>query len=141
MAEWNLDAESIKRAEVFSSRLMDDFHRLSERGASPELRLELFSRQPYSEFADGVPVDDVVTNVGQMAKEFAMARRWDGGVPCLKPDDGVMAPISLAEFFGGGLFSAGNSIDLWDRYYDFPGPHRFWRELFDAPCRMKTGSS
>jgi len=131
VAEWDLDPESVKRAETLSSRLMDDLHRVSEQGSEREMRRELFSEQRYSEWADGTPISDVVTNVGQMAMEFAMLRRSGGDVPCLKLNDGQLAPISLAEFFGGGAllpFGSENWLQLFDRYFGFPG--HFWREIF-----------
>jgi len=106
---------------------MDDFRRVSDHGPEPEL----FSEQRYSEQAEGVPINDVVTNVGQMAMEFATARRFDGEVPCLKLSDGGLAPISLAEFLGGGAFlpfGSENWLQLFDRYFGFPG--HFWREIF-----------
>lgn len=128
MAEWDLDPESVRRAETLSSRLMDDFRRVSEQGPEPEMRRELFSEERYSQQAEGTPINDVVTNVSQMAMEFATARRIDGEVPCLKLDDGELAPISLAEFFGGGAFSSW--LEQFERYFGFPGPHRLWREVF-----------
>jgi hypothetical protein len=39
------------------------------------MRRKLFSEERYSEQAEGVPINDVVTHVGKMATEFAMARR------------------------------------------------------------------
>jgi hypothetical protein len=88
MPEFELDEESVSRAEKLSSRLMDDLRMVSKQGGKSEMRRELFSEYRYSEQAEGVPINDIVENVGQMAGEFAAARRWGGEVPCLKLDDG-----------------------------------------------------
>jgi len=101
MPEFELDEESVSRAEKLSSQLTRDLRRVSEGGEPPGMRRELFSEQRYAEQAEGVPINDVVNNVGQMAQEFSMARRWDSGIPCLKIHDGDVAPISMTEFFGG----------------------------------------
>jgi hypothetical protein len=133
MPEFELDEESVSRGEKLSSRLMDDLRRVSEKGAEPEMRRELFSEQRYSDQADGVPINDVLADVGQLAVEFAAARRWHGEVPCLKLDDGTLAPISFSEFFGGPLWLSYGSADwfeLWDRYFGLPfPPGGFWREI------------
>jgi len=97
------------------------------------MRREFFSEQRYAEQAEGVPINDVVFNVGQMAGEFAMARRWKVGIPCLKLHDGDLAPISMAEFFGGSNWPSYGSeewIRFWERYGPSPFPsHRFWGEF------------
>jgi len=93
MPDFQLDAESVSRGEKLSSRLMQDFRRVSEKDPSSEMRRELFSEQRYSEQAEGVPINDVITNVSQIAMEFAAARRWDGEVPCLALGNGEMARL------------------------------------------------
>jgi hypothetical protein len=142
MPKFELDQESVSRAEKLSSRLMDDVRMISEQGPSSEWRREVFSEQRYSEEADGAPIDDVLINVNKMAMEFAIARRWDGEVPCLKLDDGGLAPISLTEFFGGPSSSYGSEdwVELWDRYIGGPfPPHRFWREILKRSGRQEEG--
>ncbi len=132
MAEFELDEQSVSRAESLSSRLMQDLRMVSEEGAPSEMRGELFSERRYVEQAEGVPIEDVVANVGQMATEFAMARRWEGEILCLKLDDGGLAPISMTEFFGGLLWPPYGSedwIELWENYFPFPFIHRAWRDI------------
>src|SRR4051794_17847032 len=128
MPEFEPDEESVSRAEKLSSRLVDDLRRFSEEVSPSELRREMFSDQRYSDYADGVPIQDVVKNVGQMASEFAMARRGDGEIPCLKLDTGDLAPISMTEFFGGPFgptYGSEEWIEFWERYGPFPfSPHR-----------------
>lgn len=143
MPEFELDQESVSRAEKLSSRLMQDLRMVSEGGPPPDVRRELFSEQRYAEQAEGVPINDVVINVSQMATEFAMARRWDGGVPCLKLHDGDLAPISMTEFLGGSFWPNYGSeewIEFWERYGPFPFPsHRFWREILRRSEREAEG--
>ena len=133
MPEFKLDPESVSRAEKLSSRLMQDLRMVFEEGPSSGMRQELFSERRYIEQAEGVPINDVVTNVSQMAMEFAIARRWDEKILCLKLDDGELAPISMAEPFGGLSLPPYTSVDwieLWDRYGDFSFPlHRLWRDV------------
>ncbi len=133
MPEFELDEQSVSRAERLSSQLMQDLRMVSEKGPRSEMRRELFSERRYAEQAEGVPINDVVANVGQMATEFAMARRWDGEILCLKLDDGELAPISMTEFLGGVLWPPYGSedwIEFWERNFPFPfPPHRFWRDV------------
>jgi hypothetical protein len=143
MPEFELDKESVSRAEKLSSRLMNDLREVSEGGPQSEMRRELFSEQRYSEQAEGVPISDVVANVSQMAMEFATARRWDGEIACLKLDDGGLAPISLAEFFAGpssSFYGSEDWVELWDKYFGGPfPPHRFWREILKRSGRQEEG--
>ena len=131
MPAFELDEESLSRAQGLSSRLMHDLRTVSEAGRPSEMRRELFSEQRYAEQAEGVPISDVVANVGQMATEFATARRWDGEIICLRLDDGELAPISMTEFFGGPFWPGYGSedwIEFWESSgFPFP-PHRFWRD-------------
>lgn len=133
MSEFELDQESVSRAEKLSSQLARDLRAVSDEGPPSDIRRERFSEHRYAEQTEGIPINDVVNNVGQMAHEFAMARRWDGGIPCLKLHDGDLAPISMTEFFGGSQWPGYGSeewIELWERYGPFPfPPHRFWREF------------
>jgi len=130
MADFELDQESVARATALSSRLMNDVRAVAEGGPPSEMRRKVFSERRYSEQAEGVPISDVVANVGRMATEFAMARRWDSEIPCVKLDDGDFAPISITEFFGGSSSSFLGSedwFDHWERRGPFPF-HRLWRE-------------
>ena len=127
------DQESVARAEALSSRLMNDLRAVAEEGPLAEGR-EVFSERRYSEQAEGVPITDVIANVGLMATEFALARRWSNEIPCLKLDDGELAPISIAEYFGGPStpFSGGSVhwLEYWERYAPFPFPfHRLWKGI------------
>jgi hypothetical protein len=112
---------------------MQDLHMVSEEGPPPEMLRERFSEQRYAEEAEGTPIKDVLANVGQMAAEFAMARRWDGKILCLKLDNAELAPISMSEYFGGLLWPTYRSEDwfeLWERGFPSPfPPHRFWRDI------------
>jgi hypothetical protein len=132
MPEFELDPESLSRADSLSSRLMDDFRSVVETGPRSEMRREIFSEERYAQQAREVPINDVVENVSQMATEFAAARRWDGEIPCLEMGDGELAPISLTEFFGGSWPSYGSEdwFEFWERYIGRPfPPHRIWREV------------
>jgi len=131
MPDFEPDQDSVSRAEKLSSRLMGDLRSVSEERPPAKMRRELFSERRYSEYAEGVPINDVLGNVNQMAAEFAAARRWNGEIPCMKVGDGELAPISLNEFFGGPMMPSYGSEGLrefWDRNLPFP-PHRFWREM------------
>lgn len=133
MAEFEPDQESVARAATLSSRLMQDLRAVAEEGPPSRMRRKLFSEERYSEQAEGVPINDVVTHVGKMATEFAMARRWDNEVLCLKLDDGEFAPISIGDYFGGSSsssYGADDWLELWEREFPFPFPlHRLWREV------------
>jgi hypothetical protein len=133
MPDFEPDQESVSRAATLSARLMRDLRSISQEGPPSKMRRELFSEQRYSEQAEGVPINDVVTNVGQMAAEFAMARRWDNEILCLKLDDGELAPISMTEYFGGPLWPSYGSedwLELWEGSFPFPfPPHRFLRDI------------
>jgi hypothetical protein len=143
MPEFELDDESVSRAENLSSRLMNDLRQASEGGPQSEIRRELFSEGRYSEDEEGAPISDVVANVNQMAMEFATARRWDGEIPCLRLEGGGLAPISMAEFFGGPLspfYGTEDWPELWDRYFGGPfPPHRLWREILKRFGRQQEG--
>lgn len=146
MAEFELDRDSVSRAKALSFHLMQDLRQLSE-GDPPFDRWELFSERHYAEQAEGVPINDVVANVGQMATEFAIARRRDGKIPFLKLNDGELAPISMPELFEGPPSPFGRSRDWKEflaRHFPFStsrrwqGAKRGWpREeevlLFDVP--------
>lgn len=134
MPEFEPDNESVSRAEKLSSRLMDDLHRISEEGPLSDISREMFSNQQYSDETEGVPISDVVTNVAQMASEFAMARLWDGNVACLKLNNGDLAPISMTEFFGAN-YGSSVWIEFWERYGLFP-PRKFLRDVLR---RSKAG--
>lgn len=133
MPEFEPDEESLLRAEKLSSKLINDVFEVSGKNASSDMRREYFSMHRYDEQAAGVPINDVLSNIRKMASEFALARRWDDEILCLKLDDGSLAPISLTEFFGHsffGTYESENWIDLWERHFPFPfPPHRFWREI------------
>jgi hypothetical protein len=133
MADFEPDQESVARAATLSSRLMQDLRSVAEDGPLSRMRHKLFSEQRYSEQAEGVPINDVVTHVGKMATEFAMARRWDNEILCLKLDDGEFAPISIGDYFGGSSslsYGSDNWLELWEREFPFPFPlHRLWREV------------
>jgi hypothetical protein len=143
MADFELDGESVARAERLSSRLMSDLRQASEGGPQSEIRRELFSERRYSEKEEGAPISDVVTNVSQIAMEFATARRWDGEVPCLRLDNGELAPVSLSEFFpapSSSFDGSENWFEWWDRYFGGPfPPHRLWRELVKGSGRQEEG--
>lgn len=133
MADFEPDQESTSRAAALSSRLMQDLRSVAEGGPPSKMRRELFAEQRYSEQAHGAPINDVVMNVGQMATEFAIARRWGNEILCLKLEDGEFAPISMTELFGGSSFPSYGSEDwfeFWERDSPFPFPaHRLWRDL------------
>src|SRR5437870_4324539 len=127
MAEFKLDEESVSRAERVTSRLMRDLQDVTEIGSEPQMRHELFSEGRYGDDTQGAPIGDVLENVSQMATEFAIAKRWDGTVACLKLDDETLAPMSLTQFFAGPssqVYGSQSWIELWDRY---GGPFPFYR--------------
>jgi|GEM_PF-2121428 len=137
MAEFELDQESVSRAERLSARLMRDLSMVSEQGPRSEMRRELFSERRYANQAEGVPINDVVANVGQMAMEFAMARRWDSEIPCLELADGYLAPISMTGSLVGPMWPTRGAEDLfefWERHLPFP-LHSFWSELLRRSMR------
>ncbi|MFN0077771.1 MAG: hypothetical protein ACKVY0_15045 [Prosthecobacter sp.] len=148
MPEFELDQESISRAEKISSQLAHELRMVSEAGPPSDMRPELFdvrreffSEQRYADQAEGVPINDVVTNVRQMAEEFAMARRWDSVIPCLKLHDGDLAPISMTDFIGGSQWSGYASaewIKFLERYGPFP-PDRFWHEFLRRSQQGEEG--
>jgi hypothetical protein len=131
MPDFELDEESVSRAAELSSRLMNDLRMVSKEGPPSQMRRELFSMRRYAEQAEGVPIADVVENVGQMATEFAIARRWDNEILCLRLDEGELAPVSMSESFGGPLwpyFASEDWLEFWERYFHLP-PRRFWRDI------------
>lgn len=130
MANFELDQESLTRAAALSSRLMGDVRAVAEGGPPLKMRRTVFSERRYAEQSEGVPLSDVVTSVGRMAYEFAMARRWDNQLPCMKLDDGGLAPISMTEFSGGPFNGTAEWFDLWERYGPFPAPFpRMWLDV------------
>jgi len=135
MLEFELDQESVSRAEILSSSLIDDLSMVAESSSPTNMRQELFSEKRYDEQADGVPINDVVANVSKMAIEFAMARRWDDAILFLMLDEGEWAPISITDLFGGPLWPTFGSEDwteIRERYFQFPFQiHRFWRDIVE----------
>lgn len=134
MPEFEPDKESISRAEALASLLMDDLRMVSENDSLSRKPQEIFSEGRYSKLAEGVPINDVVTNVGQMATEFAMARRWDNELLCLKLDDGGFAPISMMEYLGAPLwpsYGLEDWLNVWESNFRFP-PHHFWRDILHS---------
>lgn len=131
MPDFELDQESVSRAASLSSRLMQDLRMVSEQGPPSEGRREVFSEQRYADQAEGAPIADVVDNVAQMATEFAMLRRWDSEVLCLKLDDGELIPISISESLGGSPWPYGSQhwFEFWEREFPLPFPRRFWRDI------------
>jgi len=139
MPEFEPDEESESRAEKLSSRLMDGVRMFLEKLPPPDIGRKMFSEQEYSEYAQDVPISDVVTNVGQMASEFATVRRWGDEIPCLKLESGDLVPISMTEFFGGSFWPDYSSelwIDFWQRYFPL---HRYWHDLV-RDSRLKEES-
>lgn len=134
MPEFELDQESVWRAEKLSSQLMQELRMVSEEGPPPAARGgELFSERRYVEEVEGVPINDVLANVNQMATEFAMARRSGSEILCLKLGEAELAPISMAAFFPSPFWpSAGSEgwIEFWQRYFPFPFPPLgFWQDM------------
>lgn len=133
MSEFEIDKDSRSRAERLSSRLINDLRMVSEEGATIEMRRELFSERRYAEQAEGVPLNDVVANVDQMAAELALARRWGEGIPFLKLNNGELGLISLTELFGAQNMQPFDSdvwLEFWDRYFGFPPFERLWRNIY-----------
>ena len=73
MREFELDEESVFRAQKLSARMLQDLRFVSEQGPSFESRRELFSDRRYAEEAHRLPINDVVANVGRLATELASA--------------------------------------------------------------------
>ena len=119
MAEFDLDRESLDRAATLSSRLLQDLRIVSE-GPPSERRRELFSDRRYADQAQGVPIHDVLTNVSQMAIEFAMARRDDNKILGVELGEGELAPISMTESLGGPFSDSEDWLEMWDRIGPFP---------------------
>jgi hypothetical protein len=142
MPDYKPDDESALRAERVSTRLMDALGEVAELGPQAEMRRELFSEQRYSEETEGVPIGDVLDNVSRMAVEFAIARRWDGAIACLKLETGDIAPISWTEFFGGPssqVYGSENWFEFWDKYFAGPFPlHRAWRDAMKDFARQES---
>jgi hypothetical protein len=111
VADFEPDRESVDRAEALSSRLFADLRAVLDEGPSFDLRRERFSERRYAEEAEGVPVGDVVSNVDQMAGDFAVARRWGGEFPCLTLDEGGLAPLSLTGI--SGIFRRSQPPESW----------------------------
>lgn len=143
MADFELDQESVSRATALSSRLLEDLRTLSHERPRVELRREIFSQQRYADQAEGVPISDVLDNVAQMAREFAIMRRWDSEVLCLKLDDGQVVPISISESFGGplGPYGSENWFEVWEREFPSPFPRRFWRDIRQQSWQQEEGAS
>ena len=133
MTEFTPDEESVSRAEIVSSQLMKDLRETTQSSSPSDIRRELFSVRRYADQAGDVPIGDVVANIGQMATEFALARRWDGEIPCMRLDGGEIVPISISAFFEGpfpGFYSSTSFMEFLERYGPFPFPiHRYLKEL------------
>lgn len=134
MSEVEIDNDSSSRAERLSSELIRDLRRVSMEGAPIELRREVFSERRYAEQAEGVPINDVVANVDQMAVELAFAHHhWGDAIPFLKLNNGELALISLSELFGAQNMQPFDSdvwLEFWDRYLGFPPFERLWRNIY-----------
>ena len=101
MQDFEPDEKSALHAKKLSAQLMKDFYVVLEDGPMFERKRKSFSESHYAESAEGVPIKDVVSNISQMANEFAMARYWnDGEIPCLRIDDEELVPISMTEYLG-----------------------------------------
>jgi hypothetical protein len=133
MADFEPDEKSTARATALAARMMEHLRQLAEEAPPYEVRRSVFTEQRYAEQAKGVPITDVVSNLRRMATEFAVARRWDGAVPCLKLEKGEMVPISITEFLGGPWpqsLGVENWIEWYERYEGVPFKqlNRAWRE-------------
>jgi|ERR1051326_1588095 hypothetical protein len=136
MPHFEPDKESVYRATELSSRLMKDLRRVSEEGSS-EMGRELFSQKQYDEQVYGAPIIDVVRNISQMAVEFAMIRRWDYKVLCLKLDDGEVAPIAMTGFWGSADSSLGSGLEDWFEVWQRWLPGSYLRDIWrDTLYRM-----
>lgn len=142
MPEFELDKESVGRAEKLSARMMDDLRMVLEKEAPFEMGREFFSDRRYAKEAEGVPIKDVVANVGQLTTELTLARRWDDGVLCLKLPQGEIAPISMTASLGWPFWplmlplASADLIEIWENFFPFP-PFRFWRELVRQASRLE----
>lgn len=127
MPKFELDPESILRAEEISSHLMKALRGGRDRVAYTPI-YSVFPEMGYRGDEERGLIDDVVANVSNMATDFATARRWDGEIPCLKLEDGSWAPISFGEFFAG-FYGSEREVMYDGPYFDrqFP-PYRVWHE-------------
>lgn len=126
---FSLDPESISRAVKLSSRMIQDLSEASEKNQPNKIR-EKFSAGRYADEAEDVPVNDVVANVGHMAMEIAMARRFNNKIPCLKMDEGELALISMTQFFGapfGVQYGSEILFEFWEMFSQFHP--RFWEDI------------
>ncbi|MEA2205965.1 MAG: hypothetical protein QOE77_2741 [Blastocatellia bacterium] len=126
MPEFEPDEESISRANLLSSQLMDDLRTVSEEGPRAGVRRKILLEDRYLDRSEGEPIADVVEHLAQMAMEFAVLRRWEGQVLCIQPDGGAPIPISLHETLGDP------TSQRW--YEDWLRPSRFsfrrsWRDV------------
>lgn len=132
MPDFEVDDDSLARAERLASRLVHDLRSAVEEGGPSELRQELFSAKRYPQEAEGVPLSDVFDTFRQIAAEFGMARRWDGEVVCLELADGDLVPMSLRGVQGSNypFLAYEDLLEAWERYGPFPPHflHRFWRD-------------
>jgi hypothetical protein len=124
MPDFELDAESISRAEDISAELLNEVE-LAARGSRSDAH---FSDKRYERRSDGVPVSDVVSNVSLMADEFAIARVMDANLPCLMFGDRDVSPISITTLVpppSGRTFGSKERAEFWQE----PDNRRLWHEL------------
>ncbi len=119
MADFEPDQDSVSRAEGLSAQLLRDLRQFSEEGFRRRGESELFTEHRYRDQAEGVPIEDVLHNLGRMAGEFSLVRhRGLGAVPCLRLEDGELAPLSMDQFGGSGHWSSPDWYHLAG-YYDY----------------------
>ncbi len=128
MANFQVDPESIERAEKLSSRLVNDLRKASADRANSQFREFVLLERGYVDEGTEPQIADVIENINQMATDFALARRWDGKVPCLRLKDGGLAPITFNEFFGASA-SEGRVMVDHPIYFEPSFAYGRWREV------------
>jgi len=99
--EFEPDEESTSRASALTSRLMENLKMVVEERTEPAEVREIFAPEHYAERVEGVPVADVVENVGRMATEFMLLNQFESDVLCCRLGDGQPAPVSISKLLGG----------------------------------------
>ncbi len=103
MPQFELDEESVFRAQRLSSLMMNDLRIGANEDMAVEQRRQLFSSQRYSEEAGGVPISDVAANLERLSGDFILARRLNANLICRRLPEGHLAPISTSQVLSAYL--------------------------------------
>jgi hypothetical protein len=96
MADFEIDAESKRRAASLSSRLVDNARREIDQGPRSDIQYA-FPDSAYAEEAADTPLRDVTSHMRAFVAECTIQLGFDGRVLCTDLEEMGLVPVSLRE--------------------------------------------